>query len=258
MNIINKYVKRFTDKIEDRADRLAGKLISDVKGPSSIDEFRSKIESKGLARTNNFIVSFELPSFLQKDINFLSLVGLPSFSETLGIACYKVDISEFDLSKTDVKYVNNVKRAIPTGYKWGDVKFSFIENQQYQIYKLFSKWIASINNPITNTGMFYNDTISDVKINFFNKKNNIISYIALEEAQPKSVEITDFDWGSSNTFVSVDVTFDYMYQYNELFNISALLNAVTNFGDSDLVQTISKTYDWGSKIYSSLDKFFSN
>lgn len=256
MNIINKYIKQFTDKIENKVDDLAGLVINDVTGPSSINKFRSKMESKGIAKPNNFVVSFELPSFLQNKLNFLSIIGLPTFSETLGIACYKAVIPHSAITKAPVKYINNVTRAIPVGYKWDSITFSFIENQQYQMYKLFSKWISSINNPITNTGMFYNDTISSVKINFFNKKNNVLSYIALEEAQPTSVQITDFDWNKMNQYVSVDVTFDYMYQYNEDFNISEVLNAVTDFGSSDLVQTISQTYNWGTHISSSLENFF--
>lgn len=262
MNIINKYVDRFKEMLTSKANKLVESMdltgesgglfsVTDFK-ESSLTKFRNKLEAKhGVATTNQFMISFELPSWM-KDSKWLSYLGVTQFNEELGLLCYKVSPPTKTIQSTAVKYTNNLERKIPMGYKWDEVTFSFIERKDYFVYNTFNEWMDGINNPITNTGRFYNDCVADVKINFLDKNNNILAYYVLLEAKPTSISIGDLDWSQNNQFVSIDVTFDYLYSINKDYDLTQLVRAIQDFGNSDVSNTLdSLNISWkdiGSKI----------
>ncbi len=249
-NIINKYVKKYTDKVVSKVDKLVDSFdvtnekqaafsITNDKGVSSINAFRNKLEAKnGLARNNQFMVSFELPSWMN-DSKWLSYLGVTQFNEELGILCNKFTPPTKNLQSTSVIYSNNIERKIPLGYKWEEVTFSFIERNDYFIYNTFNEWIDGINNPITNTGRFYNDITADVKINFLDKHDNILAYYVLLEAYPTSITISEYNWETLNQFVNIDVSFNYIYGVHRDYDLSTLVKSVQEFGSSDVVSTIA-------------------
>lgn len=242
-NIINKYIDKYTNKVISTLDKTVesfditgeGKNLSSV---TTISQFRNKLESKkGVAKTNQFMVSFSLPSWLQ-EASFLSHFGITRFNEELGILCNKVTPPTKTIKNQSIKYGNMIERKIPMGYNWEEVTFSFIERNDYFIYNLFNEWIDGINNPITNTGKFYNDIIADTKINFLNKNDNILAYCTLYESYPSSISISSYNWEQLNQYVSIDVTFNYIYSTNRDYNLTQLTSVFTEFGKSDVATTL--------------------
>ena len=248
-NIINKYVQKYTDKVTDNVNKLVSGYditqeskslfsVTDVNGASSISNFRNKLEAKkGVARNNQFMVSFELPSWMN-DSKWLSYLGVTQFNEELGILCNKFTLPTKTLQSASVSYNNTIERKIPLGYKWEEVTFSFIERNDYFIYNTFNEWIDGINNPITNTGRFYNDITADIKMNFLDKHNNILAYYVLLEAYPVSLTVSEYNWESLNQFVTVDVSFNYIYGTHRDYDLSTLTQSIQEFGSSDAMSTI--------------------
>lgn len=249
MNIINKYVDKFKEKLVSKADQLVDslditnerKILSSAgSSPSlgSLSSFRNKlIGASGPARSNQFMVSFSLPSWMN-DATLLSYLGVTQFNEELGLLCNKVTVPNKTLNTQSVKYGNNIERKMPVGYKWDEVTFTFIERNDFLIFNTFNEWIDGINNPITNTGRFYDSIISDVKINFLDKSNNIIAYYTLMEAYPIEINIGTLDWSTNNEYVSVDVTFNYIYSIHRDYDLTSLTSTITDFGSSDVINTL--------------------
>lgn len=243
MNIINKYVEKFTNKaiskLEDKITSMdITKEFANVNSVTDLSTFRNKLNARrGLARPNQFAISFELPSWMNGSPN-LSYFGITQFNEELGILCNKFTPPAKSMNTTSVRYGNNLERKIPTGYKWDTAKFSFIETGDYFCYNMFNEWLDGIINPLTNTGRFYDEITADVKINFLTKENEIIAYYTLLEAYPSQVTISDYDWDTNNSYVTIEVEFDYLYPTSRDYNLSMLFNAVSEFGSSDIASTV--------------------
>ena len=114
-----------------------------------------------------------------------------------------------------------------------------------------------MHNPITNTGRFYKDIVTDVKINFLNKNNDVMAYYTLLEAKPISMSMSELNWETDNQFVTIDVDFSYMYPTNQDYQLTSLINSVMDFGSSDVANTIKDTLNLGWKgIPSLVNKIF--
>lgn len=243
MNIINKYVNEALNKVVSKVNTAVSSMDitgenKNLKLTTTIDEFRNKLNSGGgPATTNQFMVSFELPTFMNES-KLLGYLGVTQFNEELGIMCYKATAPEKTFNTVKVKYENQIERDIPVNYTWDTVTFSFIERKDYLIYNLFNEWMDGMHNPVTNTGRFYNEITSDVKINFLNKNNDIMAYCSLLEAKPVSVTMSEYGWETDNQFVSIDVEFSYVYPVNKDYQLITLVNSVMDFGSSDVVNTI--------------------
>lgn len=249
-NIINKYVGQFTNKVNESLNKVVEdiNITGETTGTKSLATFRNKLNSAGgVARSNLFMVSFELPSWME-NAEFLQTLGITRFNEELGLLCSKVSAPTKSLQTQTVRYGNNLDRKIPTGYRWEEVTFTFIERNDYLIFNTFNEWIDGINNPVTNTGRFYDDTVSDVKINFLNKNGDILAYYTLLEARPSSVTISDYDWSQTNQYVTIDITFDYVYSITRDYSLYNLVNIyTTSFGQSEAWNTVEDLTQYGWK-----------
>ena len=176
--------------------------------------------------------------FEQKKEEGIAMAVVTQFNEELGIMCYKATAPEKKFNTVKVKYENQIERDIPTNYTWDVITFSFIERKDYLIYNLFNEWLDGMHNPITNTGRFYNEIISDVKINFLNKDNEVMAYYSLIEAKPVGMTMSELTWETNDQFVSIDVDFSYIYPTNKDFELTSLVNSVMDFGSSDVVNTL--------------------
>lgn len=243
MNIINKYVNQAINKVVSKVNTAVSSMDitgekKNLSAAKSINDFRSKLNSAGgPARTNQFMISFELPTFMN-DSKLLGYLGVTQFNEELGIMCYKATAPEKKFNTVKVKYENQIERDIPTNYTWDVITFSFIERKDYLIYNLFNEWLDGMHNPITNTGRFYNEITSDVKINFLNKDNEVMAYYSLIEAKPVGMTMSELTWETNDQFVSIDVDFSYIYPTNKDFELTSLVNSVMDFGSSDVVNTL--------------------
>lgn len=250
-DIINTFIKRKTDQILDKFDkRVNNKFYSASK--SSLDEFRSMISnSGGLQRSNRFMFNIPVPEFLRETIierfsmkNVLALEGLNIFNGEFGLLCQKVSIPAKSLHTTEIK-INGQTRRVPMNYTWDTVTADFIDPLNGLIYNTFYDWIDGINNPVTNTGRFYDDFVKDLRLDYLNKSNEVVGYIMLNEAFPISVTKSDVSY-EDRGYITTSVTFSYLYQTNRdyssrmLYNI---LNNVTNGVAGELLNMATETVD---------------
>lgn len=252
---INKYISQYTDKIISKLDKKADKAIY---GPSQnkLDEFRATISSQGgIQRTNQFVFNVPIPEFLRQSLiddfsinNFLSTQGLNIFDGTLGLLCRAVDIPAKQFNTSSVK-INGQTRIVPMNYRWDNVTATFIDTNSCLIYNIFSNWMDAINNPVTNTGRFYDDYVKDLRLDYLNKKNEVIGYIALYEAFPISVVRAPVSYDNNTNYMTTTVTFSYLYQANQLYTANMLYNIANNVTDGvaeallGLTSKISETYN---------------
>lgn len=248
-DIINTFIQNQTEKLFKSIDsRLNNVFYSPAK--NSIDEFRSAISSHGgPQRTNQYILNIPLPEFLRKTIiedftlnNALAYMGKNVFDGTLGLFCTSINIPGKNLRTTPIK-INGQTRNVPMNYSWEEVSASFIDTNDCLIYNTFYKWIDGINNPVTNTGRFYDDFVMDLRLDYLNKKNEVIGYITLNEAYPISVVRSESSY-ADRSFMTTTVKFTYIYQTNKEYNTSMLYNIVNNVTSGAASKLLNKATEF--------------
>lgn len=234
-DIINKYIKQTTDKFLDLVDVTIDQRLHEPAN-TSLDVFRSNL-SAGIARPNNFIFNVTLPDFLRPSLierfsvaSILASQGLSPFEGKLSLLCFQVELGAKKFNNKIVKSGGQT-RKIPQNYSWDNVICSFIDTNEHIVFNTMSDWMDGINNPITNTGVFYNEYITDMRVDLLNKKNTITGYAALNEAYPISVSRSTLNWGSLNTFMVTTVEFSYLYQNNKDYSSLQLYNTMNNLTD---------------------------
>lgn len=237
MNIINKYIEKFENKIIE-AGSAKLENIYHIETPSKIDEFRAKLtERGGPAYNSKFIFALEVPNLLKAHDSLLSLLGITQFDEELAILGTKVSAQSRKLNSTKVPYYNNIKRNMPGGYEYNNLTITYIERNDRYIAKLFHEWMNKITDPVTNCGHFFNDVAVEGRILYYDKNDKTQAYINFQELVPLSVSIPTSDW-SSQDLVSIDVEFGFTLMNNESFNLTSMLDSIENIRVSDLIQTI--------------------
>lgn len=250
-DIINTYIERKTNQLLSKIDKsLNSKFYTASK--TGLDEFRALISnSGGLQRTNRFSFNIPLPEFLRNTLieeftlqNFLSTQGLNLFDGSLGLLCQKVSIPSKSIRTNAIK-INGLTRNIPMNYTWDSITAEFIDPLNGIIYNTFYNWMDGINNPITNTGKFYDDFVKDLRLDFLSRDNEVAGYITLNEAFPTVVTKGSVDYGDGS-YMTTTVTFSYIYQTNRDYSSNMLyniLNNLTNGAAGDLLNTASHEID---------------
>ncbi len=239
-DIINTYIQRTTNKILDKLDKkldkeLYNKYYTGTK--TTLDEFRALISNNGgLQRLNRFMFNIPLPEFLRPSLienftlrNFMSTQGLNIFDGSLGLLCTKVSVPAKQVNTRTIK-INGQTRVIPMNYRWDNITAEFIDPLNGLIYNTFYDWLDGINNPVTNTGRFYDEFVKDLRIDYMSRDSEVKNYITLVEAFPISVSRTDVDYSESG-YMKTTVTFTYLYQQNKDYSSHMLYNILNNVTD---------------------------
>lgn len=232
-DIINTFIEQKTNQILKRLDNsLNNKFYTASK--TNLDEFRATIlNAGGLQRRNRFVFNIPLPEFLHENLienftlrNFLSTQGLNLFDGTLGLLCNKVSIPPKSLRTNQIKIAGQT-RTVPMNYTWDSVTAEFIDPLNGLVYETFYNWMDGINNPITNTGRFYDDYVKDLRLDYLSRNNEVVGYISLNEAFPISVSKGSVSYDDGG-YMTTSVTFTYLYQTNRDYSSNMLYNIVNN------------------------------
>lgn len=235
-DIINTFIERKTNQILKKIDQKLNNHFYTA-SKTNLDEFRAAISNNGgLQRLNRFVFNIPLPEFLRKTLieeftlrNAISTQGLNVFDGTLGLLCQRVSIPPKSLRTSQIK-INGQTRTVPMNYTWDTVTAEFIDPLNGLVYETFYNWMDGINNPLTNTGRFYDDFVRDIRLDYLNRENEVVGYIALNEAFPVSVSKSQVSYDSEG-YMTTSVTFTYLYQTNRDYSSNMLYNILNNVTD---------------------------
>lgn len=237
-DIVNQFIQNQTDKILNKIDKTVNNQFYTA-SKTSLDEFRAAITSNGgLQRRNRYVFNITLPEYLRKTLiedfslsNAMYALGTNVFDGTLGLLCQSITIPAKQLNTTSIK-INGQTRIVPMNYRWDNVSAEFIDTNNCLIYNTFYNWIDGINNPITNTGKFYDDFVRDLRLDYLNRENEVVGYISLSEAYPISVSRSTMSY-SDGSYVVTSVNFGYLYQLNRDYSSNMLYNILNNVTDGE-------------------------
>lgn len=188
----------------------------------SLNRFISEVKTRGIARTNRYLVEFYVPGGDQ-DSNrlaqlFCDAAQLPSVS----IA-----------SQPSRTYGEN--REIPYGERnYETITLSFYVDSDLKVKTLFDEWQNAIINPVTRHVSYYNNFITEMKISVVDLQSasvtaesgrviaevdNVPYSVTLYECWPKTIGAVTLD-ASSKDVMKLSVTLQYKYWVAENQNVS--------------------------------------
>jgi len=207
--------------------------------PFTINQIKNKLKP---VRPNMFFVEVGVPSVfftsnyqlafggstISSDGNWYSSVA--DFRNTsLKFKCEATEFPGRTLATTDdVSAGPAVTFAYDTIYN--DISLTFIADERFNERGFFDLWMeyavrntsdAPINYPRGGAVSFYDDVVSEVRINQLNDKGDtIIARCTLQNAFPIQLTSMPLSWEEQNTYQRFAVTFNYRYHHVDYTDVS--------------------------------------
>jgi len=168
----------------------------------SLDEFRTTIAGKDLARQNRFEVRITGPAGADKQVNLLA--------ESVSIPGQNIRSVPDDL-----RY--GPARDHAQGVTYGDISMTFICTPGMQEKVYFEEWQKRIidvgeRNSKWNA-KWYADYIGEIQIDQLDKQNQMKYQVTIVEAWPKTINAQEFTLSSNDAYQTVSVDFAYRYWF---------------------------------------------
>lgn len=174
--------------------------------PSTIDDFKSLIgRSRGLAKTNRFMMLMQLPSGFALEMN--GVFDNPS-SRDIALLCESCSLPGRSISTLDYRILRQSIK-IPNGYVNEDITFSFHLTGDYLIKKVFDKWISSIIDIDKYRAHYLDNYTGTVTIQQLDSENKPIYSVELLKAYPISMTAITLDNSADNQTQKLSVTLTY-------------------------------------------------
>ncbi len=203
---------------------------------TTINRFRSAIaRGEGPARNTRFLVNIQLPKGkileeLLQSTNSKARQGIVVDDMAAGPFDYmqtdKIMSSDASLMCTNITMPSRILNTspyriagapykFPTSVQYGDITATFIGDKFLRLRKFFELWQSSIYNNQTGLFNFYKEYIGDIDIfqlgqfEDVNDRDAATYGVRLREAFPATIQEIQYDSGSVNQYVGVQVTFAY-------------------------------------------------
>lgn len=170
-----------------------------------LQEFISAVNSRGLARENRFLVTFDR--------------GIPDELRFVQLFCDTASLPGVNIASTPATTYGET-REMPYSRTFNEIQLSFYLDADMSIKKFFDDWKDAVINPITRSPGYYNDYTRTVRVQLVdfqadNEGKDMIPYtVVLWEAWIKS--IGDINLNTSGTsIIKLPVTLNYKYWTSE-------------------------------------------
>jgi hypothetical protein len=213
----------------------------------NISGFRSSIEKNGVLRTNRFIVFFNLPTGLQKQI------GEYGFEDGLiSLRCETAQLPGLNLATIDQPRIGwGPTEGVPHNLAYSEITLTFLMDAQSKIHRLFYDWLNTIVNFQGSRGQssldrswdvgsnkayayevgYKDNYTTDVLVSVYDNYstgdeggnaaeygNNPVMNVRMFKAYPKALPNIDLSWGANDELIRLSIPFgfsDFTVDYPE-------------------------------------------
>ena len=236
------------DKSLDNVDRDP-RLKQRANTENSIGRFRAAMaKAEGYARPARFAVKLFLPTNLEKLANlkgdplididerpqFVNMQPGPSnpdavtmqdlskqMGEAINIHCDTVSMPGHDLVTQKVQYGSEPEVEMVTGHAYaGMINASFYADKYLRERQFIELWQKMAVNNLTNKANYYDDYVGKMHIYQLGSLDgegdrDVPTYgIEAIEVYPATLSAVEYNYGSSNQIVKINVGFNYKQWYN--------------------------------------------
>ena len=166
---------------------------------AKLNDFITQVKTQGLARTNRYVVYFNLPWEPENNLR-----------DTL-LFCDQVQIPGTNYNTADIRTFGEITKA-PYERLYEDINMSFYVDKEMKNKLLFDKWLNHIQDPFSRNFNYYDTYRTDIVIEVQDLKDQSRYGIKLFEAYPKSVGAIQLDYAGKD-IMKLSVNFAYKYYH---------------------------------------------
>jgi hypothetical protein len=166
---------------------------------STLEEFKSAIKTRGLARSNRYVVKFYVPG------------GDTDGNQLAELFCEATSLPGMNIA-TQPHRMFGENREMPYERMYDTITLDFYVDADMKVKRLFDEWINRIVDPTTRSINYYNTYITDMNIQAIGVGNDYDSKyeVDLYEVFPKSIAPIQMS-ASSREPMRMQVTFQYKW-----------------------------------------------
>jgi len=119
----------------------------------NLKNFVALVKTEGLMRTSRYNVSLRIPKSMSYSPNMRKIL----------LFCSDITIPGVTIATNQIRIHGEVREA-PNEKMFDNASMSFYVDNNMEVKKFFDQWIESIQNPFTRNFNYYDDYISEIKI----------------------------------------------------------------------------------------------
>jgi len=166
---------------------------------SKLNDFITQVKTSGLARTNRYVVFFNLPWESDSALRDVLLF------------CDQVQLPGTNYNTADMRTYGETRKA-PYERLYEDINMSFYVDKDMQNKLIFDYWLNLIQDPWTRNFNYYDEYVTDIVIEVQDLKDQSRYGIKLFEAYPKSIGAVQLDYAGKDV-MKISVNFAYKYYH---------------------------------------------
>jgi len=164
----------------------------------SLQEFKSEVNSRGLAKPNRFEIA----------IHMLSVKGAQT--RIVSLFCESVSLPQTTISvKQQRIYGPAYQRPFGVDYGGDGINMTFLLDREMNIKTFFDGWMDRIIHPTEYYAYYENTYASTIYIDQLDEKDNVTYSIKLENAFPRSLSMLELNNTAQNQVHKLNVSFAY-------------------------------------------------
>lgn len=222
-------------QVKSILDKLAGKKDTPPgPGPTgSLSAFRSHFIKEGILRSNRFLVQFSIPLlFNTGETGRQKSDAKARF--ILPFVCMAGNMPGVSVATSEIRRhgVGPVEKR-PYSVNFVDLNLTFLVDSRGIIHQFFKEWIDGIvrfDRLVTNPeGFAYQEPyeveyrqnyVTDIEIYIYNDKLQQIYKVKLFNAFPLFMGDVSLNWGATDDYVTLPVSFSYTSWTSEVLDVS--------------------------------------
>jgi|GEM_PF-6586229 len=172
----------------------------------NLKNFVALVKTEGLMRTSRYNVSLRIPKSMSYSPNMRKIL----------LFCSDITIPGVTIATNQIRIHGEVREA-PNEKMFDNASMSFYVDNNMEVKKFFDQWIESIQNPFTRNFNYYDDYISEIKIEVEDTKDRKRYEITMEECYPKNVGQIQVGYDQKEV-MKLQVSMNYKYWNSRSFS----------------------------------------
>lgn len=165
----------------------------------NLNDFVSKIKTTGIAHNHLYTLNMAIPKSLMDKWNIKEV-------DDFCMMCSGASLPEFSVLTSPIK-TYGIAKEMP--YEKSAISFTlnFYVLSDFRVKYFFEDWQKSVFNPDTGFFGFYNDYVSDIRIQMESPEKLLEYDITMIQCYPKAVHQIELNYASESTPMTLTVEF---------------------------------------------------